>query len=507
MSHNITIKPEHLPVLHTQLLTIRHQLISTEILPNPFIGKTAWLSICAQAIGYLDWDDLTAQTQMPPISTNSIVFDPASIIPFIQSVRVGVGEHIDNIEGLSSVILRNLTGEELSSMDGNEEDRPPLPTPPTSYVIELGPNTLYASDLLNWLWPMTQHHSVHRIEHHYLEHMKKRRVGLSQSQAKERALDVYPHSGVLVSDILTSLISGGYLEINGKQTSVSFTQKGLNYVNHQMTNEYDAKWKAWFKEFAAHVKTIPYRYIKHDWTRYISLYSSGITAMAAAKSIEWSECYTQAHSEIQSAIKHQLDIDLPLYPKERYLQFTPRILLTPALTSNKISDIHFEFIGPDWAKPNGKLKTKRFWPNKRYVSVYLGDRTKSRGWYATIPSHIDSFNVIYKWTSPSHSFASVTHHMTYQLETNMECAQDWLYGNECMKYSDASIPAMATDEYSFNSLDCLTHGKHLTEDDIVELDRFKAGITSIQIDEHGVTIHEERTLTASNSFACVGIIL
>ena len=75
MSHNITIKPEHLPVFQTQLLTIRHQLISTEILPNPFIGKTAWLSICAQAIGYLDWDDLTAQTKTPPLSTNSIVFD------------------------------------------------------------------------------------------------------------------------------------------------------------------------------------------------------------------------------------------------------------------------------------------------------------------------------------------------------------------------------------------------------------------------------------------------
>ncbi|MCC4821228.1 hypothetical protein LMH81_32420, partial [Vibrio lentus] len=61
--------------------------------------------------------------------------------------------------------------------------------------------------------------------------------------------------------------------------------------------------------------------------------------------------------------------------------------------------------------------------------------------------------------------------------------------------------------YSFNHLECLTHGKHLTNEEIVALDRFKAGITSIHIDENGVIIHEERTLTASNSFACVGIIL
>ncbi|MFA0631096.1 hypothetical protein AB4589_25695, partial [Vibrio sp. 10N.222.49.A3] len=76
-----------------------------------------------------------------------------------------------------------------------------------------------------------------------------------------------------------------------------------------------------------------------------------------------------------------LDIHLPQYPKERYLQFTPRIFLTPELTSNKVTDIHFEFIGPDWAKPNGNLKTKRFWPNKRYVSVHLETSPKSRGWY------------------------------------------------------------------------------------------------------------------------------
>ncbi|MFA0287891.1 hypothetical protein AB4506_20465, partial [Vibrio sp. 10N.222.46.A3] len=123
------------------------------------------------------------------------------------------------------------------------------------------------------------------------------------------------------------------------------------------------------------------------------------------------------------------------------------------------------------------------------------------------PDEVDCFQVSYKWTSRSHSFSSVTHHMTYQLEPNIECAQDWLYGNECMKHSDSSKPAMAADEYSFNRLECLTHGKHLTKEEIIALDRFKAGITSIHLDENGVTIHEERTLTASNSFACVGIIL
>ncbi|MDP2592899.1 hypothetical protein Q8W41_25860 [Vibrio splendidus] len=507
MSNKTLFNSDHLPILKKQLHTIFDQLTFAEIIQGNATEKNTWLSICAQAVGYGDWDDLKAQAVTHHEPTHNILFNQASIIPFIQSVRVSLGEHIDNIEGFTHVILRNLTTEELNAMNGNKEELPPLPKAPTSYTLELGPNTAYARDLLDWLWPRTKNHQVDPINTQYLAHMKEKRMSLSKSQAKERAFDVYPHSGMLIRDILEQLISENYLELNDDQRCVTFTRKGLNYLNGKMTHEYDDQWKEWFKAFAAHLKKIPYRYIKIDWTPYIDLYARGMSPIEAAKSLEWSECYTQAHSEIQSAIKHQLDIHLPLYPKERYLQFTPRIFLTPELTSNKVTDIHFEFIGPDWAKPNGNPKTKRFWPNKRYVSVYLDTSPKSRGWYAVIPDEVDCFQVSYKWTSQSHSFASVTHHMTYQLEPNIECAQDWLYGNECMKHSDSSKLAMAADEYSFNHLECLTHGKHLTKEEIVALDRFKAGITSIHIDENGVIIHEERTLTASNSFACVGIIL
>nr|AKN37993.1 hypothetical protein [Vibrio tasmaniensis] len=38
-----------------------------------------------------------------------------------------MGEHIDNIEGFTHVILRNLTTEELNAMNGNKEELPPYP--------------------------------------------------------------------------------------------------------------------------------------------------------------------------------------------------------------------------------------------------------------------------------------------------------------------------------------------------------------------------------------------
>ncbi|MFA0709249.1 hypothetical protein AB4653_26430, partial [Vibrio sp. 10N.222.48.A3] len=81
---------------------------------------------------------------------------------------------------------------------------------------------------------------------------------MSKPQVKKRSLDVYPRSGMLVRDILGQLVSEGYLEFNDTQTCVSFTQKGFNYLNGKMTNEYDSEWKGWFKAFVAHIKKIPY---------------------------------------------------------------------------------------------------------------------------------------------------------------------------------------------------------------------------------------------------------
>ncbi|MFA0620292.1 hypothetical protein AB4588_15315, partial [Vibrio sp. 10N.222.49.A4] len=204
-------------------------------------------------------DDLKAQAVTHHEPTHNILFNQASIIPFIQSVRVSLGEHIDNIEGFTHVILRNLTTEELNAMNGNKEELPPLPKAPTSYTLELGPNTAYARDLLDWLWPRTKNYQVDPINTQYLAHMKEKRMSLSKSQAKERALDVYPHSGMLIRDILEQLISENYLELNDDQRCVTFTRKGLNYLNGKMTHEYDDQWKEWFKAFAAHLKKIPYR--------------------------------------------------------------------------------------------------------------------------------------------------------------------------------------------------------------------------------------------------------
>ena len=47
--------------------------------------------------------------------------------------------------------------------------------------------------------------------------MKEKRMNLSKSQAKERTLDTYPHSGMLIRDILEQLISGEYLELNDEK--------------------------------------------------------------------------------------------------------------------------------------------------------------------------------------------------------------------------------------------------------------------------------------------------
>lgn len=496
---------DHIPTLKSQLNAIFSQLISAEIIPVS-VTEASWLEISAQAMGFVNWADLKSKTSTEHES-NNIVFNKLTLIPFIQSIRVSLGEHIDNIEGFANVILRNLTAEELDAMNGNRDDLPPQPKPPTSYILEVGPHSIYASDLLDWLWPRINDYQLIHIESSYLQHMKVRRANLSRAQVKEQSLDVYPHSGMQIKSILEQLVSEEYLEFNEEKTSVSFTKKGANYLNSQMTDDYCDKWRDWLKTFSAHLKNIPYRYIKMDWTPYIALYCSGMSPKEAADSFKWSECYIQAHSEIKSTIQHQLKTQLPLYPKRRYLQFTPRIFLTPELVNNKVKDIHFEFIGPDWAKPNGKLKTKRFWPNKRYVSVHRDSTPKSRGWYASIPDEVDCFQVSYKWTSQSDSFAPVTHNITYELEANIESPQDWLYGNECMKYSDSSKRPIYEDEHSFNKLECLTHGKHLTDEEITALDRFKAGIKAIHIDDNGVTIHEERTLIASNSFACVGIIL
>ncbi|WP_017052896.1 hypothetical protein [Vibrio genomosp. F6] len=60
MLHKIIVSPEHLPILKNQLHTVLSQLLFAEIIPDSAVEKNTWLSICAQAIGYKDWEDLKA---------------------------------------------------------------------------------------------------------------------------------------------------------------------------------------------------------------------------------------------------------------------------------------------------------------------------------------------------------------------------------------------------------------------------------------------------------------
>ncbi|MEZ8013795.1 MULTISPECIES: hypothetical protein [unclassified Vibrio] len=74
MSSKTILNSDHLPILKKQLHTILNQLTDAEIISNSPIKKNTWLSICAQAIGYSDWDDLKAQTVTHHVSAHNIVF-------------------------------------------------------------------------------------------------------------------------------------------------------------------------------------------------------------------------------------------------------------------------------------------------------------------------------------------------------------------------------------------------------------------------------------------------
>ncbi|MEF1341532.1 hypothetical protein REH81_33090, partial [Vibrio rotiferianus] len=100
-----------------------------------------------------------------------------------------------------------------------------------------------------------------------------------------------------------------------------------------------------------------------------------------------------------------------------------------------------------------------------------------------------------------------THKMTYTCYINPEYPLDWLYGNEAQKHRQSKFVPMGYDEYSFNAMYCLTHGEHMTNEEICQLDRVQAGIQLIDIKKDSVLIEEERELWASNAFESVGIIM
>lgn len=502
----IVFAESHLPELQQQAYSIRDKLIASHIIYEKEVGKAAWLSIFAKSLNYQDWGHLKTVARNYKSSQNKIIFSEKTFIPIATAIKAALGKADLAYTDLMAILFNSMTQAELEAVGEDLTEMPALPEAPSSFILELGPETHYASKLLEWLWPYGSF-GINSLHDSYYRHVKNKRKGMSKAEIKERSLDIYPKSGMQIDTIINQLVEGGYCEYTDNDQTIKLTTRGTNYINGMLTGEYDEDWQKWWGEFQEHLAMIPYRYIRQDWTRYIKLYSDEYSPKQAAERFNWTSCYTEAQAEIQSAIKQQLGVELDLYPMERYMQFTPRIYLTPNLIGLKLSDIEFSVEGPEWAIPDGGFKTKRYWPNKCYVAVCLKKTPKHRGWYVKIPEGVEEFEVTYKWKSKSGAFKPVTHKMTYSCYINPEYPLDWLYGNEAQRHRQSKVVPMSYDEYSFNAMYCLTHGEQMTKEEICQLDRVQAGIQVVEIKEDSVLIEEERDLFASNAFESVGIIM
>ncbi|MFZ3397716.1 hypothetical protein LCS82_09735 [Vibrio harveyi] len=502
----IVFAESHLPDLQKQAYSIRDKLIASQIIYEKEVGKAAWLTIFARSLNYRDWGHLKTVAKNYKSSQNNIVLCDTTFLPIATAIKAALGKADLDYANLVAILFHSMSQAELEAAGEEISDLPDLPGAPTSFILELGPETYYATKLLEWLWPYGSF-GIDSLHETYYRYVKNKRKGLTKAEIKEKSLDIYPKTGMQIDTIISQLVEGGYCEYADNDQTIKLTLRGTNYINGMMTGEYDEDWQKWWEEFQEHLAMIPYRYIRQDWTSYIKMYSEEYTPKQAAERFNWSSCYTEAQNEIQSAIYNQLGVNLDLYPMERYMQFTPRIYLTPDLTSLKVSDIEFTVEGPDWAIPDGDFKAKRYWPNKCYVAVCLKKTPKHRGWYVKIPEGVESFEITYKWKSKSGAFKPVTHKMTYTCYINPEYPLDWLYGNEAQKHRQSKFVPMGYDEYSFNAMYCLTHGEHMTNEEICQLDRVQAGIQLIDIKKDSVLIEEERELWASNAFESVGIIM
>ncbi|WP_178306577.1 hypothetical protein [Vibrio algicola] len=498
MNKPIKLTQPHLSTLQNQAYFIRDKLIDAHIIYKSDIDEDKWLLIFAKSLNHQDWEQLKFSAKNGNPSEDQIIFSEQTIVPIALKLKSVLGRPDLDTEALLCILYNACTDSELKAMGETADSIPPLPQAPNSYILELGPNFKYANKLLEWLWPINCM-SVSRIQKLYNEHIKKARKGLSRAEVKERHLDVYPKSGIQVETIIEELVNGDYCKFSDNGKSVVITERGHHYMASRLTDDFDEEWQQWWGEFQHHFNRIPYKYIDDNWNQYIHLFSKNLSPEQAAYELQWGSCYKEAHEEVKFAIKAQLDLNIDELSNKRIILFAPSVFLTPELISLPVTDIQFDIEAPSWAIPDSSFKTKRFWPNKRYVAPYLRNTPSYKGWYAVIPDDLETdvtyFEITYCWSSKSGAFKTIRHSMAYHLQKNSKSPIDWLYGN-----------ASPSDEYSFNSVYCLTHGKPISQDEMLELDRIQSGIRSLEINKSHVLIEEERYLIASNSYECVYIL-
>lgn len=496
MNRPIVFAHSHLPTLQSQAYFIRDKLIDAHLIYESDIGKAKWLSIFAKALNYNDWSHLSNKANDYKLNTNTVIFSDQTIEPIVGKLKAQLFRNDLDASFIRDIILNACTENELELLRTYPHSIPPLPFPPESYIVELGPKSKYAKNLLEWLWPR-ERIDIKRLHTLYHDHVKAARKGLSKAEVKTRHLDVYPKSGVQVEMILLELVEQGYCILDSEQSRVSLTERGSEYVASMLTDDYDEEWQQWWSVFLSYFEQIPYKHIDSSWNQYIKLYSQNIPPADAAKIFEWDSFNCDSDNQIRDAIKRQLGIELSEFPMERIFLFTPHVYFTPDLKNLPLSDIVFEFDGPEWAKPSKNLKVNRFWPNRSYVGAFL-EGESIRGWVGLIPDDVDSFDVTYHWRSKTAAFKPIAHSFTYTLKQNRKLQVDWLYGDEASKINRYN-------EYSFNSLYCLTHGKEMTERELIQIPRIQAGITYLESNAEGFFISEKRTLIASNGFNCFSL--
>ncbi|MBO1897756.1 hypothetical protein HNW13_018620 [Shewanella sp. BF02_Schw] len=478
----------HLPTLKQQafnLLDVLRLVDITTSIPT----KARWLSIFARALGYKDWGTLLHTANAYTHNSNTKIFVPENLSSIADSIYTSLGDANVQINDLIDAIISIGTNEEKISNDVSPEF---TLIPPTTYILEFGPKYAYEQPLLEYMWAYARKQTVDDLVKQYAFHMKQKRAGLSKSDMKAQYLDVYPSSGVKVKDLLDSLVQGGYVDI--KDEKVSISERGRNFIRGYLTDEFGEEWSDWWVKFTKLYSEIPFKVISNKWDHYIKLYSLGLNPKEAVENQYWSSFEKRIAEAFSNQAKKQFNTaEFPQHQTQRYFLFTPLLFLNNHNVGLKLNDIELTFIGPDWANPTESINVARFVPNKHYVSGYCGDKALSRGWLQLIPEDIAEFKVTYIWTSKKNNFKRTEHTVTYNLFDSPN-SDNWLFGP---RVSNEHV----TNEYAFSSLNTLTDGKKLSEDEMRNLDRVKAGIHYLDINADRVLIDEQKNLTASNPYS------
>lgn len=492
----ILFAPEHFVVVEQQALLLLDEMDRVMMISDR-PSKTAWLDIIAKSLGHESWDVLQENIRVAQ-DVSTAIFTPENLFTVGKAIRELLGDSSISLDDLEMLLISIGTSEEKAS---NGVDEHFSVAASDCIILELGPRYDYDLPLLEWLWPgWSMGRDVCEIEQRYAEHMKKKRSGLSKAEVKERHFDVYAKTGKKIRSILDSLLGGGYLEwTDDDQKKIQISNRGNTFICSMLTNEYSPEWQSWWQEFQSLYTQEPYKQLSSNWDEYIQYYSKGHTPAKAVQLASWGTVYTDSLKAVTGAIQKQSAIDeLPLYPDQKFFMFFPRLLLDNDLPSLPLSDIEFEFNGPEWCQPPAEPILKRFWPNKRHMAISV---LNHRGWYVSIPEGTTEFEVTYNWRSKTGAFRPVVHAMTYSLNDNQIEPRNWLYTVNAMRHMDVDMRLAGYPEYAFHSLRTLTSGEKLTQDEICALDRVQAGINRLEINET-VTIIERRNIVASNAFEC-----